>query len=186
MAEITEKRYTGAEFLSRNELDENTYYELVNGKIVKKSSPNPRHQLILAKIYDLVSNYIKKNKSGTVLFAPIDVFLDNETVVIPDLIYISNDNKKIITNNGIEGCPDLVVEILSPSTAKYDRGIKMKAYKRNQVAEYWIIDPKAHALEVYVYQDQDYDLLSYAVEEGNIESQILQGFSLSIKELFDS
>ncbi|MCU0444571.1 MAG: Uma2 family endonuclease [Microscillaceae bacterium] len=182
---IAEKKYTIAEFISLDELDENFYYELINGEIVKKSSPTPWHQLILARVYDSVGNFVKTNQLGTVFFAPVDVFLDKENLVIPDLIYISNTKKSIITNNGIEGSPDLIVEILSPSTAKYDRDGKMKTYKRNQIDEYWIIDPKAQSIEVYIWQNGDYDLLTYAVEGGKIESKVLAGLSLSAQELFN-
>ncbi|MGB3779047.1 MAG: Uma2 family endonuclease [Tunicatimonas sp.] len=78
------------------------------------------------------------------------------------------------------------VEILSPSTMKHDRGDKMKIYRQHQVREYWIVDPKNQSIEVYQHQNNDYDLVSFAVEEGEITSPVLEGFSLNVKELFGS
>ena len=90
----------------------------------------------------------------------------------------------MITDNGVEGSPDLVIEILSPSTMKQDRGDKMKIYREYQVREYWIVDPKNQSIEVYQHQNNDYNLVSFAVEEGEIVSQVLEGFSLDIRSVF--
>ena len=97
---------------------------------------------------------------------------------------MAESKKHIITENGIEGSPDLVVEILSPGTARYDRGEKMKLYKRHQIREYWIIDPKAFSVEIYVYQSKDYDLKEYAIEKGEVKSNVLENFVLKIEEIF--
>jgi Uma2 family endonuclease len=182
---VLEKKYTVAEFIRLDELEEDSYYELIHGEIVKKSSPTPQHQRILLKLVRVVDTFVESNLLGTVFFAPIDVFLDNENAVIPDLIYISQARKSIITANGIAGAPDLIIEILSPSTAKYDRDSKMKTYKRNQIPEYWIIDPKAQSIEIYVLNNQEYDLLNYAIEGGTIESKVLQGLNIIAQSLFD-
>lgn len=182
---VVEKKYTVKEFLDLDDFEQNAFYELIHGEIVKKSSPAPKHQLVLKNLVLIVDNFVKLNQLGTVLFAPVDVFLDEENLFVPDMLYISTANKHIITDNGIEGVPDLVVEILSPSTAKYDRGEKMKVYKRTHISEYWIIDPKGLAVEVYSWNNGDFDLVSYAVESGKIESVVLKGLEISAEMIFN-
>ena len=97
---------------------------------------------------------------------------------------MSKAREEIITDNGVEGPPDLVIEILSPSTMKHDRGDKMKIYREHQVREYWIVDPKNQPIEGYQHQNNDYDLVSFAVEEGEIVSSVLEGFSLDVRSVF--
>ncbi len=182
--EVLERKYNVREFLEMQELSENIFYELIHGNIVKRSSPSPTHQIISGKLFDTINTFLKTNKLGIIFFAPIDVFLDEENLFLPDLVFVSEKRKGIITDNGIEGSPDLVVEILSPNTARYDRGEKMKTYKRNQVAEYWIIDPKALSVEIYVFNKNDYDLAEYAIEKGEVKSVVLENFILKIEDIF--
>jgi Uma2 family endonuclease len=182
--QVLEKKYKVQEFLKKDDFAENQLYELLNGVIVKRSSPSPAHQIVLGKLFDAIYNFLKANNLGTIFFAPIDVFLDEENLVLPDLVFVAESKKHIITENGIEGSPDLVVEILSPSTARYDRGEKMKLYKRHQICEYWIIDPKAFSVEIYFYQNEDYDLKEYAIEKGEVKSNVLENFVLKIEEIF--
>ncbi|PKQ70814.1 Uma2 family endonuclease [Raineya orbicola] len=178
------EKYQVADFLQKNDFEEGFIYELLNGTIVKRSAPNPLHQIISGKLFELLSQYIKKEKLGMVIYAPVDVILDDENLVIPDLVFVRESRKHIITEKGIEGTPDLVVEILSPSTARYDRGEKMKLYRKHQISEYWIIEPKMQVLEIYVYQNDDYDLVEYAMEKGLVKSKILQNLQLNVEDIF--
>ena len=181
---IEEEKYTIEDFHKMESLDENHYYELIEGEIVKKNAPTPRHQAILGNINDILRTHVKSKNLGTVLFAPIDVFLDANNQLQPDLIFIAQEKKHIITSNGIEGVPTIVIEIISPSTGKYDRGGKMRVYKRHAVAEYWIIDPKSQSVEIYVYRDGDYDLDSFAVENGNLITTIFPELTLKAEDIF--
>lgn len=182
--EVLERKYSIKEFLEIQDFQKNALYELINGIIVKRSSPSPTHQIISGKLFDTINTFLKTNKLGIIFFAPIDVFLDDENLFLPDLVFISEKRKEIITENGIESSPDLVVEILSPSTARYDRGEKMKIYKRNQIQEYWIIDPKARSIEIYVFNQNDYDLKEFAIEKGEVKSLVLENFVLNIENIF--
>jgi Uma2 family endonuclease len=93
--------------------------------------------------------YVKERGLGEVFHAPIDVILDRHTIAVPDLVYVSNARASIITERCIEGTPDLLVEILSPSTADRDRGVKAKLYARFGVEHYWILDADARVLEAF-------------------------------------
>jgi len=182
---IESRKFTVQEFLEWDGFEPGFTYELINGELVKKSSPHPQYQIISANLFRNIDSFVQDKKSGIVLFAPVDVFLDQENALVPDLIFIREANRSIITDNGVEGVPDLVVEILSPGTAKYDRGKKMKVYRKHQVREYWLVDPKLQSVEVYVYRNGDYDLDFLETVQGKIQSVVLEGFSLEIDTIFN-
>lgn len=159
-------------------------YELINGEIVKKGAPNPKHQLASGELFAQLHAFIRKKKLGTIMTAPLDVFMGEYNALQPDLLFVAKAREEIITSNGVEGAPDLIVEILSPSTMKHDRGSKMKIYRQHQVREYWIVDPKNQSIEVYQLKNNEYDLASFAVEEGEITSEVLPGLSLAVTSIF--
>ena len=126
-------------------------FELVDGKTVMMSPcPRTMHADVVINIGRLFQNYLwdKPCKAYT---DNVDVYLDEKNHFIPDAMIVCN--KDIIQWDGIHGAPDLVVEVLSPSTSKYDRGKKMQAYARAGVKEYWIISPLARTVEVYYLKD---------------------------------
>lgn len=129
--------------------DDGYRYEILDGDLVMTPAPNPRHQNVLrnlARIIDLAS---MSEDLGTVYFAPIDVILEKTVVVQPDLVFIRKDRLRIVSERGIEGGPDLVVEILSPGTAQRDRIIKASIYARHAVSDYWLVDPDRRTLEAF-------------------------------------
>jgi Uma2 family endonuclease len=180
---IATKRSTYADYKALD-VDDNFWYELINGELVKKSAPAPRHQMIQANLFRLLGNFVFNNSLGVLLCAPVDVFVDDFSIPQPDLLFIAKEQQHIITDDGVMGAPNLVVEILSPSSIKRDRKDKMNLYKRLRVQEYWIIDPNNQAVEVYHLIEDDYDLVSFAVERGNVDSTELVGFSLEVSAVF--
>ncbi len=183
---LAEQKITVREYLEREDFEPGFTYELIAGEIVKKTSPHPKHQIVLSNLFTETDNFVRDKKLGIVLFAPVDVFLDEQNALVPDLIFISETRKAIITDNGVEGAPDLVVEILSPSTAKYDRGDKMKVYKKHRVTEYWLVDPKLKSVEIYTFLDGDYELKELVMETGLAQSTVLQGFVLDVEKVFEA
>ena len=129
--------------------------ELLNGKIFMMSSPSVNHSQISGNIYHAFRVYLK-GKTCTTFNDGVDVFLTEEDRVIPDAMIVCKKN--IIQKNGIHGAPDLIVEVLSPSTAKNDRGYKKDLYERVGVREYWIVDPVLQNIEVYLLVDGEYRL----------------------------
>jgi len=101
-------------------LPEGAPYQLIEGELVMTPAPNPRHQIISANLFKTISKYVDEREEGIVLYSPIDIYLDNENVYQPDIVFIPKQRREIIKDDGIYGAPDLVVEILSPSTAYYD------------------------------------------------------------------
>ena len=122
-------------------LPEGDRRELIEGDFYMVPSPSFRHQSISRDISTPLWDYVRTNGLGVVVWAPMDVVLTQESVVQPDILFISNERREIITDNNISGAPDLVVEILSPSTADRDRELKLRLYARHGVREYWIVDP---------------------------------------------
>jgi Uma2 family endonuclease len=118
-----------------------------------------------------------------VFFAPVDVVLDEKNVVQPDLIFVSNANSGILERRGIEGVPDLVVEIISPTSLRRDRYDKRELYARFGVKEFWLADVANRSIEILSLQQGGYQLLSCATNEGKIRSAVLPGFELDLASL---
>lgn len=112
-------------------------------------SPDTSHQRIVLNIAALFARYLERHPVGEVLIAPLDVYLSDVNVLQPDVIFVSNQRRKIITDHGVEGAPDFVAEILSPSSARYDKGSKRKIYARAGVKELWLVDPAASLIHAY-------------------------------------
>ena len=164
---------------------EDEYYELINGEIVKKAAPTPLHQRCSFILSLHMGNFVMEKNLGHIFTAPVDVYLHEFSHVLPDILFISKENAGIIDMKaGILGVPDLVVEIISPSSIYKDRVLKNNDYEAAGVKEYWLVDPKNQAIEVYENVGKAFRLFSFAAEEGNVKSKLLEGFELDIINIF--
>jgi Uma2 family endonuclease len=127
--------------------------------------------------------YVRERDLGKVLDAPVDVILDEENVVQPDIIFIVREHLGIVQKRGIMGSPDLVVEILSPSSIYEDRYKKKALYERFGIPEYWIVDPAYRTIEVFVLGEGEYQLFSFASEKGTVTSKVIAGFVVELSEI---
>ena len=166
------------------ELEEGFFYELINGQIVKKKACSPLHQRIVVKLVSIFHNYVETKELGDVYISPIDVFFDRHNNTQPDVLFIKKDRNFIITKDGIQGHPDLIVEVLSPSTFRNDRTDKKDLYLHFGVSEYWIVDPKNQSVEVYCLENDAYKMTFFAIETGDIESRILAGLKFEVAKIF--
>jgi Uma2 family endonuclease len=130
-------------------LPEGTLAQLIQNELVRSPAPSFYHQQILSDIQHELTSFVKKKKLGIVVASPVDVWLNNKNIYQPDLIFITNGQNHLIKNNGFHGAPDLVVEILSPSTAKYDLEEKKDVYEQFGVKEYIIVNPADKSVTVY-------------------------------------
>lgn len=170
------------------EFDENdtAYYELINGEIVKKSAPSPQHQRLSRNLFRKLDKIINENHLGELFYAPIDVFLDQYCVPQPDLVFVSTVNLPQITKHGIECVPDLVVEVISPSSVIRDRIEKKNIYERFGVKEFWLIDPQNEEVEIYYIENQRFELLSAATRtEGTLKSKLFAELNIDLNEIFE-
>ena len=135
--------------------DDGKRREAIGGELYVTPSPSFRHQRISQRLEQLLIHLLEEPGHGTVVHAPIGVeFPATEEGVQPDIVFISNARRGIICREGIRGAPDLVIEILSPTTARRDRGIKLQLYHRQGVAQYWIVDPDAGCVEVWNFDHE--------------------------------
>ena len=179
-----ENKLITVEELFNMELEEGYFYELLNGHIVKKQAPSPKHQKAVVKITTLIENFITERDLGDCYTSPIDVFFDKYNNTQPDILFIKKERLFIVTKDGIQGQPDLIVEVLSPSTYRTDRTTKMKTYCEFGVSEYWIVDPNNKAIEVYSLENNAYVVTSIAVETGEVVSKVLEEFKVDIEKIF--
>lgn len=131
-------------------------HEIVDGDHYMNPAPNLHHQTISRRIEFQLYTQIEQKNLGWVFDAPCDVQLTDFDIVQPDLVVVLKDRQAILTDQKIDGAPDLIIEILSPGNASYDRTLKLQLYQRTGVTEYWIVDPSEESIEQYVLEEQQY------------------------------
>jgi Uma2 family endonuclease len=186
MIELAHRKITVEEFREM-EFSENDpfIYELIEGILMKRQAPTPLHQQAVIKIAHAFETIVQSHSNGFAYTSPIDVYLDKYNNTQPDVLFITKERDFIIDpQQGITGAPDLIVEVLSPSTAKVDKVFKKALYLKFGVKEYWIVDPIYKSILVYVLNNDQYDLKQELFEDGKIESSILIDLDLDIKNIF--
>lgn len=147
-------------------------------------SPNWFHQQILSNLARILFRYLDKKPNGEIYLAPLDTFLTDLNVYQPDIVFVSNGRKSILKEEGVDGAPDFVVEILSPRTAKYDRGAKRDIYARTGVEELWIVDPELKTVQVFRFvKSADAPVATYSVKQ-KFTSPVFPGLTVSCAEVF--
>ena len=184
MATNTQARLTYRDYLDLSESDDR--FELIDGELFMVPAPVPEHQEFLGELYVVIRAFVRENRLGRVFFAPLDVVFSEDNVFQPDLIFVSKERLNIITGQNVRGAPDLVVEVLSPSTADRDRTLKRERYAKFGVREYWIVDIVGRTIEVHVL-DGDKFAVAGVYGEGDIfESPLLPGLKINISDVFES
>jgi Uma2 family endonuclease len=140
------QRFTVEDFLALPE--DGRRYELIHGELIDVSEGASRaHQRFVALLGARLVLFAESKGVGEVYFAPFDVFLTIEDVYEPDILFVSRARLSLMRKDGVHGAPDLVVEVLSPSTGGRDRMVKLALYAKAGVPEYWIVDPEGRTLE---------------------------------------
>lgn len=165
--------------------DDGKRHELIDGEHYVGPSPVRRHQAILRNLFLELGPFVRDCGLGEIYFAPLDVILSDIDVVAPDLLFVSNERREIL-QDWVRGAPDLVVEILSPSTRSRDERLKRDLYERKGVEEYWVVDPEAETIKLYRADGGGYgrpDLL--ARDRGDsVSSPLLSDLRLSLDAVF--
>ena len=165
--------------------DDGKRYELVRGEVHLTPAPTTKHQLILRRLSTSLDTYLMKTPLGQMFFAPLDVRLGADTALQPDIVYVANAHAAIIQEDYIRGTPDLVVEILSPSTAAHDRATKLPLYAQAGVGEVWVIDPQAKTVEILRLQGDKYLVEAALAGRQSLTSVCFPGWELPLQDLFD-
>ncbi len=168
------------------QLPEESRYEVLEGDLRMVPAPGEVHQRVLSELNQVVRQFIRERQLGRVYFAPMDVVLDVDSVVQPDLLVVMNDRLSIVKPEGVRGAPDLVVEVVSPGTAKRDRGIKRRMYSRYGVQEYWIVDPQEGTVEVSVHADGGLQTWRTFSSSEEVLSPLFPGLSFSLAQLLQA
>ncbi len=162
---------------------EDQRFELLDGELTMVPAPNLRHQRIGTRLGALLHAFVQERDLGEVFHAPCDVVLSNTDVVQPDLLFVSEERAHLLLGgDNVLGAPDLVVEILSPSTAGRDRTLKRALYARHGVKEYWLVDPDARTVTVLRLGAGDFEVAAIYGEGQTMASPTLSGFSADLDE----
>ncbi|MGN6603190.1 MAG: Uma2 family endonuclease [Ginsengibacter sp.] len=152
-------------------LPEGTLCELINNKLIMSPSPLDIHQVICGEIYLQFALYLKKNQIGEIRIAPYDVHFSKENILQPDLLFIRKENLDKVQKNGLFGAPDIIVEILSPSSSKLDYKEKKSVYVKFAVSEYFIVDPETRSVDSFFLKKGKFEEQKRLI--GKINSRIL-------------
>ena len=161
-------------------------WELLNGELIMPPSPTIDHQRVSRRLERRLDTFVEERGLGEVFYAPCDVVLSDVNVVQPDLLFVSTEQAHIITRENIRGAPDLVVEILSPSTASRDWRDKLDLYAEHGVKEYWVVDPDAQRVWVMAQREGGFDEVGTYGSGDVLTSPTLEGFTVDLDEIFQA
>ena len=164
--------------------DDGKRYEIIEGELVMSPAPKLSHQALLRNLVKYLLSFIEENKSGTLFFAPCDVVFSDLSIVQPDILFISNENRSIMKESNIQGTPDLIIEVTSPSTEDRDLGYKKRLYAKYGVREYWIVDPNREKIEVWNWESNRYVLSGFYEKSESAKSLLLSGFEVELEKVF--
>ncbi|MEQ1757520.1 MAG: Uma2 family endonuclease [Vicinamibacterales bacterium] len=182
----SERKLTYDDFLLFPE-DDGLRHELIDGVHYVSPCPNTKHQQVSGNLYWLLRSYLELHPRGRLFYAPFDVVFSRFDVVEPDLLYMSHERAaEVLTEKHIEGSPDLVIEIGSPSTHRRDETIKRRLYEGSGVSEYWIVDPVLDLLRVHRREGDGVAPPVHLSREGRdrLVSPLFPGLELSLDEVF--
>jgi Uma2 family endonuclease len=160
--------------------------QLIDGEVVFLAMAKALHQYIVVRLIVLIDAVLAANRLGQVVTAPADLYLDDHNYYQPDVFFVAQTNLRCFVNpKGVwQGPPDLVAEVLSPSTVNHDRIQKFETYEQHGVREYWIIDPEARLVEAYTLSaDGIYQRRAYGKQD-SFTSHVLPALTITVAQLF--
>ncbi len=161
-------------------------YQIIDGEVYVTPSPNTKHQRAVGRLHVALDIFVRERDLGEVFLAPFDVVFDDYNVLQPDLLFVRKERRSIITAANVFGVPDLVIEVFSPSTARFDREKKLQVYARFGVQELWYVDPEAETVEILnLTPEKEFAVARRAAGDENIASAVLPGVSLTPRKIFD-
>ena len=162
-------------------------YEIIEGVLYVANAPSFDHQFSVSRVLFYLQLFTIERDLGVVLTAPFEVHLsETSKPVQPDVLFIRKEQQPTPNTQVFAGAPDLIVEIISPSSIRLDRKTKFDAYESASVAEYWLVDPKLRGVEVYTLSNGEYALFGQYTGNDLIESSVLVGLKIKADNLFQS
>ena len=179
-----EERYTYSDYCT---WDDSERWELIDGVAYAMAGVSESHQDVLIELLGQLRDFLK-GKQCKVFVAPFDVRFNadgaDDTVVQPDILVVC-DRTKLESGKGVIGAPDFIIEILSPSTAKYDMLTKKRLYQQSGVREYWIVDPDSKTMAANVLHDGRYNSRFFDYHDSAVPIEALDGCTINLAEVFD-
>ena len=165
--------------------DDGKRYEVIRGELYMSAAARPLHQRVITRLAFFLEGYLEESKLGTAFAAPIDVLLPEKLgdPVQPDIVVIRRESLPVVGELNIQGAPDLVMEVLSPSYPSHDRSLKHELYAEAGVPEYWIIDPLERTVEIHVLRAGSYILLGRFGEDETARSELLEGLAVTVSAI---
>jgi Uma2 family endonuclease len=179
----TADRYTYKDYLL---IDDDKRYEVIRGGLIMVPAPFTTHQMVSINLVFIINKFVREKGLGKIFDAPTDVVLSEDTVVQPDILFINKERLDIIKEAAIMECPDLIVEIVSPSSASYDTVEKRDIYEEYGVKEYWLVFPQEKVIEVLTLESNIYREFCKGRKTGVVRSKIIVGLEVDLKEVFES
>ncbi len=164
--------------------DDGKRYELIEGNLCEVTGPNRKHQDVSRRLFLLLYNETSKTGAET-YYAPLDVYLSEYTVLQPDLLVVTKERSERLSDRGVEGAPDIIVEIMSPSTSERDKLLKSRLYAQAGVREYWLVSPEAGIIEVLVLDEEGYSVHVRAGRDETVSSTVLPELSFPASAVFE-
>jgi Uma2 family endonuclease len=174
-----EPRLTAADY--RLTPEDGPRYELIDGELVLMPAPSARHQDIVSELILLIRSHVKSHRLGKALVAPLDVFLGDHDAYQPDVVFIATARRDRMSEDGVHGAPDLVVEVLSPSTRAKDERRKKPTYAAHGVRELWLVDLDAETVAVHRFERGEVVTL---VRGDALTTDLLPGLTIDLDALF--
>jgi Uma2 family endonuclease len=176
-------KYTASDY--RALPDTGPRYQLVDGELICMTpAPSYRHQALQAELLMRLRTFVRGHRLGDVVGSPIDVYLGEHDVYQPDVLFVAAAHLSRIAKDGVHGPPDLVVEVLSPSTRHLDQGKKKQRWAKHGVLELWVVDPEEESITRYELQTGPPE--GRTLSRGAISTPLLPGFTLDAREYFES
>ena len=181
------ERWTYTDYLSLP--PDSSGYQIIRGELIVTPSPKRAHQWACGRLLVLIDTHVHQNDLGEVYVAPFDVILDAqshdpENIVQPDILFVSKDRLDIVTAANVQGAPDLAVEILSESTARYDRAHKQNIYREFGVKHYWIVDAEARTLEAFELSGEASRLAAAHAGDDVFRPEIFPGLEIRLGDIW--
>jgi Uma2 family endonuclease len=161
-------------------------YEIVDGELFATPPHGALHQRILGNILVALHQHVRQHRLGQVLVAPVDVVFARGTVLEPDILFVSASRLHYIGEDNLSGPPDLAVEVISESTRRLDREVKLKQYALYGVSEYWLLDPEGNSVEVFRLKGEEYELAERLGFGDTLTSPLFPGLQLAVASLWES
>jgi Uma2 family endonuclease len=164
--------------------DDGKRYEVIEGDLSTTPAPSPKHQDIVLSLSSALRAFVKQHSLGKVYVSPIDVALSLIDIVQPDILFVAKDRMHVVAKRNIVGIPNLIVEILSPTSRERDCVEKLALYERYALPEYWIVDPENETVQTFLYRGSQLEGMDTLKVGNELHSRQIAGFRIEVAEIF--